>query len=59
MLNWLNANKIALSVSKTEPAILSPPKKQLDQELKVKFIGNKLYQTEKYDILNNRLTLGY
>ena len=59
MLNWLNANKIALSVSKTEPAILSLPKKQLDQELKIKFIGNKLYQTEKYDILNNRLTLGY
>ena len=32
--------------SKTELVMFSPPKKQLDHELKVKVNGKKLYQTD-------------
>ena len=43
--NWLNANKIALNVSKTEPVMFSPPKKQVDHELKLKLNGfSKIYR---------------
>ena len=37
--NQLNANKIAFNVIKTEIAMFTPPKKQLDHD------GKKLYQT--------------
>ena len=42
LLNWLNANKIPLDISKTELVEFSPPKKQLDHELKIKLCGEKL-----------------
>ena len=46
LTNWLNANKIALNISKTELVMFCPPKKQLYHELKTKLNGEKLYQTE-------------
>ena len=44
--NWLNDNKIALNLSKIELVMFSPPKKQLENELKIKLNGKKLYQTD-------------
>ena len=44
--NGLNANRIALNVSKTELEMFSPAKKQLGHELKIKLNGEKLYQTD-------------
>ena len=48
--NWRNANKIVHNVNKTELVMLSPPKKQLNDGLKVKLNGKKLYQTDQSNI---------
>ena len=50
LLNWLNANKIIVTVNKTELLMFSPPKKQLDHELKIKLNGKKLDQTYQSSI---------
>ena len=36
---------MAFYFSKTEPAMFSPPKTQIDHELKINLNGKKLYQT--------------
>ena len=43
--HWLNANKIALNVSKTELVVFKPNRKQLDSEIKIKIYGKKIYPT--------------
>ena len=53
--NWLNANKIALNVSKTEIVTSSPPKIQLNHERKIKLVGKKLYQTDSIKYLGIHL----
>ena len=53
--NRLNANRIALNVSKTELDMLGPAKKQLGHELKIKLIGEKLYQTDSVKYLGIHL----
>ena len=55
LLNWLNANKITVTVNKTELLMFSPPKKQLDHELKIKLNGKKLYQTYSVKYLETHL----
>ena len=56
--HWVNANKIALTGSKTELVIFIPRKKQLDRELKTKKIRlncKKLYQTDSVKYLGIHL----
>ena len=53
--NWLNANKIALNVNKNELGMFSPPKKQLDHELKLKLNDKKLHQTDSVKYLEIHL----
>ena len=42
LLNWFNVNGISFNLSKAELVMFSPPKKQLDHELKIKRNGKKL-----------------
>ena len=57
--HWVNANKIALTGSKTELVIFSPRKKQLDRELKttkkIRLNCKKLYQTDSVKYLGIHL----
>ena len=46
LVNWLNANKISLNVTKTEMVIFKSKQKKLDGDLKIKLFGKKLYPTE-------------
>ena len=45
LVHWLNANKIALNVSKTELVVFKPNRKKLDYEIKLKLKGCKIYPT--------------
>ena len=42
LVNWLNANKISLNISKTELVLFKPLKKELDHELKIKLNGKQV-----------------
>ena len=42
LVQWLNANKISLNVTKTEVVIFKRKKKQLDCDLNLKLCGKKL-----------------
>ena len=46
LVNWLNANKISLSVKKTEKVIFKSKQKKLGRDLKIKLCGKRLYPTE-------------
>ena len=41
--NWLSANKISLNVEKTELVIFKSPRKVLQDEIKIKLNGKRLY----------------
>jgi len=43
LLNWLNANKIAINVTKTEVILFRHPKKTINYDLKLKLNGKKLF----------------
>ena len=45
LVHWLNANKIALNVSKTELVVFKPNRKKLDFDMKIKLNGKKLQPT--------------
>ena len=57
--NWLKANKISLSVGKTEVVLFSS-KKQLDCDLEIKLNGKRLYETDSVRclgiLIDKRLT---
>ena len=57
--NWLKANKISLSVGKTEVVLFSS-KKQLDCDLEIKLNGKRLYKTDSVRclgiLIDKRLT---
>ena len=42
IFQWLNANRMSLSVAKTEVVIFRKKKKHLDCDLKLKLCGTKL-----------------
>ena len=44
--NWLNANKISLTVSKTELIMFKPRMKKVDFDLKLKLNRKRLYPTK-------------
>ena len=45
LINWLNANKTSLNVSKAELILFKPKIKKLDFDLKLKLNGKRLYPT--------------
>ena len=49
--NWLSANKISLSVEKTELVIFKSPRKVLSNEIKIKFTGQRLYPSNSVKYL--------
>ena len=53
LVNWLNVNKISLSVKKTEMVILKFKQKKFEGDSKIKLCGKWLYPTEsvKYLVL--------
>ena len=55
LVNWLNANKISLNISKTELVLFKPLKKELDHELKIKLNGKKLYPTSSVKYLGVKI----
>ena len=46
LANWLNANKISLSIKKAEMGIFKSKQKKLEGDLKIKLCGKRLYPTE-------------
>ena len=55
LVHWLNANKIALNVSKTELVFFKPRKKQKDFDLNIKLAGKKLFQTSSVKYLGIKI----
>ena len=51
LVNWLNANKISLSVKKTETVIFKLKQKKFEDHLKIKLHGKRLYPTESVKYL--------
>ena len=51
LIDWLNASKICLNVSKTELVLFRSAKKQLDFGLKLKLDGKRLYATNSVKYL--------
>ena len=49
--NWLNANKISLNVKKPEMIIFKSKQKKLEDDLKIKLCGKRLYPTESVKYL--------
>ena len=49
--NWLKANKISLTVDKTELLLFTLSKKQLKRDLKIKLNGKRLYETDSVGYL--------
>ena len=47
LVHWLNANKISLSVKKTEMVIFKSKQKKFEGDLKIKLCGKRLYPTER------------
>ena len=46
LVNWLNANKILLNITKTEMAIFKSKQKKFEDDLKIELWGKRLYPTE-------------
>ena len=55
LVNWLNANKISLSVKKTEMVIFKSKQKKLEGDLKIKLCGKRLYHTESVKYLGVKI----
>ena len=51
LLNWFNANKISLNVKKPEMIIFKSKQKKLEDDLKIKLCGKRLYPTESVKYL--------
>ena len=55
LINWLNANKISLNVSKKELIIFKPKRKPLDFNMKLKLNGKRLYPTDSVKYLGIKI----
>ena len=53
--NWLSANKISLSVEKTELVIFKSPRKVLSDEIKTKFTEQRIYSSNPVKYLGVRI----
>ena len=55
LANWLNANKISLSVKKTGMVIFKSKQKKFEGDLKIKLCGKRLYPTESVKYLGVKI----
>ena len=55
LVNWLNANKISLSVKKTEMVIFKSKQKKFEGDFKIKLCGKRLYPTESVKYLGVKI----
>ena len=55
LVNWLNANKILLNVTKTEMVIIKFKHKKLEGDLKTKLCGKRLYPTKSIKYLGVKI----
>ena len=55
LVHWLNANKIALNMSKTELVFFKPRKKQSDFDLNIKLARKSLYPTSSVKYLGIKI----
>ena len=55
LLNWLNAKKISLNVSKTELIIFESRMKKVDFDLKLKLNGKRIYPTKSVKYLGIKI----
>ena len=55
LVYWLNANKISLNAKKTEMVIFKSKQKKLEDELKIKLCGKRLYPTESVKYLGVKI----
>ena len=46
LINWLNANKISLNITKTELLIFNKKKKKLECSVKIKPAGKRLHPSK-------------
>ena len=53
--NWLSANKISPDVEKTELVIFKSPRKVLQDEIKIKLSGQRLYPSNSIKYLGVRI----
>ena len=55
LLNWLNAKKISLNISKTELIIFESRMKKVDFDLKLKLNGKRIYPTKSVKYLGIKI----
>ena len=55
LVNWLNANKISLSIKKTEMVIFKSNPNKFEGDLKIKLCGKRLYPTESVKYLGVKI----
>ena len=55
LVNWLNANKISLTVKKTEMAIFKSKQNKFEGDLKIKLCGKRLYHIESVTYLGVKI----
>ena len=55
LVHWLNANKIALNVGKTELVFFKPKNKRTDFDLNIKLSGKKLYPSSSVKYLGIKI----
>ena len=55
LVHWLNANKIALNVGKTELVFFKPKNKRTDFDLNIKLAGKKLYPSSSVKYLGIKI----
>ena len=55
LVHWLNANKIALNVGKTELVLFKPNRKKIDYALRLKLNGKRLFPTTSVKYLGIKI----
>ena len=55
LVYWLNANKISLTIRKTELVIFKSTRKQFDSEIKLKLSRKRLFQTDSIKYLEVKI----
>ena len=56
LVHWLNANKIALNVGKTELVLFKPIRKKIDYALSLKLNGKRLFPTTSVKYLGIKVS---
>ena len=59
LVNWLNANKISLTVKKTEVLIFKSKQKKFEGDLKIKLCEKRLYPSESVKYLGVKIDTNF